>query len=314
MTRRLPTTPLAAILAAIIALVASGAPLSAQTLDTIRVEQRLRVRRTPSMQRITGTLVAQRGDTLVVQTDAGYAESLLIGSLTDVQRSRGRTPSGGVRRGVLWGMGVGLLGGGAGIAMGGAMGAGIGAMIGGESWTAAVLPSAPVAPAVPAVPAATPVATATPTAAPVSATSTVTPTLLADRPLLASGQVVRFATPTAKRVLGTVAAVERDSLRINNGAAVMAYDWAGITRLERYAGRTAKGGGRRGGTIGAIIGTVSLGVMGAAIGGWGGGQGAAAGLALGAVAGAGYGWLIGWPIGAAIGGDDWRRVPLTSTP
>ncbi|MBY0488609.1 MAG: hypothetical protein K2R93_02095 [Gemmatimonadaceae bacterium] len=307
MTRRLRVTPLVAIFS----LVASGAPLSAQTLDTIRVEQRLRVRRTPSMQRITGTLVAQRGDTLVVQTDAGYAESLLIGSLTDVQRSRGRTPSGGVRRGVLWGMGVGLLGGGAGIAMGGAVGAGLGAVIGGESWTAAVLPSAPVAPAVPA---ATPVAAATPTAAPVAATSAATPILLADRPLLVSGQVVRFATPTTKRVLGTVAAVERDSLRITNGAAVTAYDWAGITRLERYAGRTAKGGGRRGGKIGAIIGTVSLGVMGAAIGGWGGGQGAAAGLALGAVAGAGYGWLIGWPIGAAIGGDDWRRVPLTSTP
>lgn len=284
--------------------------VAAQVPDTIHVNQRLRARRVPSMQRVTGTLLAKQGDTLLVRADAGFTEQLLTTSLTDIERSRGLSASAGAKKGALWGAGIGVLGGPAGVVLGVAIGSGIGAHSGGETWAPAVLPARLPASVTTAVAAAAPAPT--PTLLRDSSGSTAFPD---QRAALAPGYVVRFATRTTPRVLGTVTAVESDSLRITNGVSERAYEWNDVSRLQRYYGRTARGGGRRVGTIGAIVGSVSFGLLGAAAGSWGGeSAGVAAGAAMGAIVGAGYGFLISWPIGAALGGDDWRTVRRVSTP
>jgi hypothetical protein len=280
--------------------------LGAQAGDTVRLNDRLRVRLSTHVPHVVGTLVAARGETLFVRSDVGPMHAVPLTALDRLHRSVGRRSGAGAQRGLRWGVGVGLVSGVPGMVAGAVVGTGVGAMIQAEAWRELGRPI------VIASDAATALATTATGARP--DTSARTASVPFDAALgLPRAAALRLAvadtTGRTTRVVGAVARVDSTAIYLETMGPVRRYAWRDLRRVERYYGRTARGGGRRGGTIGAWIGGISIGLMGASSGAWAGEYaGALGGAALGAIGGAVYGWLIGWPIGALIGGDDWRTV------
>lgn len=288
------------------------ASLASQGVDTLRVGERARVAVAGSPLRLTGTLMAIRGDTLVLRDDLGGTQRVLARAVDRAERSLGRRAAHGARHDGV----VGLLAGGAVMAMGGAhgMGAGevaaatlswgvVGAAVGAlrrpERWQPAALPRS-----------ASPVIAAAPAAGPTAAGPSIPHTST----VLAPNDLVRFTAEGSGQVSGTVLAMSRDSLLVARGGVALRYGLQDIRRLEVYYGRTARAGSIRAGKVGAVAG----GIVGAIVGYGlsqlnpdGGSSRVAGGMAVMGAAGAATGYFMVAPIGRGFPADDWRRVRLS---
>ena len=129
-------------------------------------------------------------------------------------------------------------------------------------------------------------------------------------PRLSSGQRVRI-TADSETLIGTVAAVTADGVRITDGAQERAIPLASVRRIDVSKGVTSKGAGAkkgalRWGLIMAGIGAVSLGLQHDDVGDDGASVGEA--VALGLWSGGLFGGLIGAGVGAARAGERWEKV------
>jgi hypothetical protein len=127
---------------------------------------------------------------------------------------------------------------------------------------------------------------------------------------ISNGQRVRI-TNESGQLIGTVAAVTSDSIRITDGAQERTVALARVKRIDVSTGMTSKGAGAkkgaiRWGVIMAGIGAVSLGLQHDDVGEDGSSAGEA--VALGLWSGGLFGGLIGAGVGAARAGEKWEKV------
>ena len=127
---------------------------------------------------------------------------------------------------------------------------------------------------------------------------------------ISSGQRVRITNESGQQI-GTVVAVNPDSVRITDGAIEKTIPLAGVRRIDVSKGTTSKGAAAKKGAVtwGLIfagIGAVSLGLQHDDVGEDGSSVGEA--VALGLWSGGLFGGLIGAGVGAARAGEKWETV------